>query len=159
MSAVAARIEMLSTAQIGRCGELLVQFNLLRLGVDSAPMSTDVGVDLVAYSPRRAEPISIQVKTNLKSKPGGGKSKAALDWWVSIESPAQYIALVDLATERVWLISKQELAEVAQQRSSGRYHVYMYTDPAAKPRKAGRLAQAHEFDQFLLSRCAERIFG
>jgi len=122
-------------------------------------MSTDEGVDLVAYSPRRAEPISIQVKTNLKSKPGGGKGKAALDWWVPVDTPAQYVALVDLATERVWLVSRDELAELAQQRSSGRYHIYMYTDPAAKPRKTGRLAHVHEFKRFLLSECAERVFG
>jgi len=150
---------MLSTAQIGRCGELLVQFRLLLLGIDSAPMSTDVGVDLVAYSPRRSKPVSIQVKTNLKSKPGGGKGKAALDWWVPVDTPAQYIALVDLATERVWLASGAELGELAQQRSSGRYHIYMYTDPTAKPRKAGRLAHVHEFTRFLLSECAERVFG
>ena len=150
---------MLSTAQIGRCGELLVQFRLLLLGVDSAPMSTDVGVDLVAYSPRRAEPISIQVKTNLKSKPGGGKGKAALDWWVSVDTPARYIALVDLASDSVWLLSREDLATVAQQQSSGRYHIYMYTDRTAKPRKTGRLAHTYEFERFLLSHCAKRVFG
>jgi hypothetical protein len=62
---------MLGTAQIGRCG----QYRLLLRGIDSAPMSTDVGVDLVAYSPRRVEPLSIQVKANLRSKPGGGKGQ------------------------------------------------------------------------------------
>jgi hypothetical protein len=150
---------MLSTAQIGRCGELLVQYRLLLLGIDSAPMSTDVGIDLVAYSPRRVEPLSIQVKTNLKSKPGGGKGKAALDWWVPVDTPAQCIALVDLATERVWLLSQTELADLAQQRSSGRHHIFMYTDPTAKPRKTGRLAHVHEFKRFLLSECAEQVFG
>jgi hypothetical protein len=39
----------LSTAQIGRCGELLVQYELLLRGVETAPLSTDAGVDLVAY--------------------------------------------------------------------------------------------------------------
>ena len=70
----------LRSAQIGRCGELLVQYRLLLCGVESAPMSTDNGVDLVAYAPRGAAPVTIQVKTNLKAKPGGGKGKAALDW-------------------------------------------------------------------------------
>ena len=72
----------LSTAQIGKCGELLVQYRLLLLGVESAPMSTDTGIDLVAYSPATLQPVTIQVKTNLKPKPGGGKGKLALDWWV-----------------------------------------------------------------------------
>jgi len=40
----------LTTQQIGRLGELLVQYELLRHGIESAPMTTDAGVDLVAYS-------------------------------------------------------------------------------------------------------------
>jgi hypothetical protein len=37
----------LSTAQIGRCGELLVQLELLKRGIESAAMTTDTGIDLV----------------------------------------------------------------------------------------------------------------
>ena len=52
----------LTTAQIGKSGEQ-VQYRLLLLGIESAPMSTDNGIDLVAYSPRLAQAITIQVKT------------------------------------------------------------------------------------------------
>ena len=149
----------LSTAQIGKCGETLVQYRLLLLGVESAPMSTDTGIDLVAYSPRVAKPITIQVKTNLKSKPGGGKGKLALDWWVPEVSPAQFVALVDLSTEKVWLMSAKELRGRAQQRAKGKLHIYMYTDPLARTRVPGRLVHAHEFERFLLSNVAERVFG
>lgn len=38
----------LKTAQIGRCGELLVQYRLLSHGIESSSMTTDSGVDLVA---------------------------------------------------------------------------------------------------------------
>lgn len=38
----------LSIAQSGRCGELVVQYTLLTRGIESAPLSTDTGVDLVA---------------------------------------------------------------------------------------------------------------
>jgi hypothetical protein len=38
----------LTTQRIGRMGELLVQYELLRHGIDSAPMTTDAGIDLVA---------------------------------------------------------------------------------------------------------------
>src|SRR5450759_1788059 len=136
----------LATAQIGKCGELLVQYRLLLLGIESAPMSTDTGVDLVAYSPKLTQAITIQVKTNLQPKPGGGKGKAALDWWVAENNSASLVALVDLATEKVWLLKREELAELAQQRSSGRFHIYMYTDPTAKPRVQGRLAHSYEFE-------------
>lgn len=149
----------LKSAQIGRCGELLVQYRLLMRGVESAPMSTDNGVDLVAYAPSAAAPVTIQVKTNLQAKPGGGKGKAALDWWITEASPAQYFALVDLSSERVWLFSRDELSACAQQCSSGRFHLYMYTDEAHKPRKEGRLTHVSEFERYLLEHCARAVFG
>jgi hypothetical protein len=149
----------LSTAQIGKAGELLVQYRLLLLGVESAPMSTDTGVDLVAYSPRIAQAITIQVKTNLQSKRGGGKGRAALDWWVPESVPANLVAFVDISSERVWLFRKEELPALAQQRSSGRLHLYMYTDPSAKPRLKDRLVHAREFERFVLSNRVAEIFG
>jgi hypothetical protein len=93
----------LTTAQIGRCGELLVQYALLSRGVESAPMSTAAGIDLVAYSPASQNPYTIQVKTNLSAKPGGGKGAPALDWWVRSSSQglakneAQLFSLFGLA--------------------------------------------------------------
>lgn len=152
-------LSALSTAQIGKCGELLVQYRLLMLGIESASLSTDSGIDLVAYSPKLADAITIQVKTNLKPKPGGGKGREALDWWVSEACPAKLVALVDLKTEKVWMMRKAELEEHAQQRSSGRLHIYMYTDPSAKPRNSERLAHAYEFERFMLSNRANELFA
>jgi len=146
-------------SQIGRCGELLVQYRLLLRGVESAPMTTDAGIDLVAYAPSVERPFSIQVKTNLKPKPGGGKGKSALDWWVAESTPAQLVALVDLATMKIWLLLREELATLAQQKSSGRYHIYMYTDPTAKPKKQERLAHAYEFERYLLEDRMSSVFG
>jgi hypothetical protein len=42
----------MSTQHIGAAGELLVQYQLLKMGIDSARMTTDAGVDLVVYAPR-----------------------------------------------------------------------------------------------------------
>lgn len=149
----------LKTAQIGRCGELLVQYLLLMRGIESAPMSTDAGVDLVAYSPRTTHPTTIQVKTNLQAKPGGGKGKAALDWWLSEETPAHLVALVDLSSQRVWLFSREEIAALAQQKSKGRFHLYMYTDPTHRPKKTDRLTNVYEFEKYLLENRAHEFFG
>jgi hypothetical protein len=46
----------METAQIGASGVLLIQYKLLKRGIDSSPMTTDDGIDLVVYSPaaRRA---------------------------------------------------------------------------------------------------------
>ena len=43
----------------------MVQYQLLLHGIESAPMSTDTGIDLVTYSPKTATPVTVQVKTNL----------------------------------------------------------------------------------------------
>ena len=149
----------LSTAQIGKCGELLVQYRLLMLGIESAALSTDSGIDLVAYSPKLADAITIQVKTNLKPKPGGGKGREALDWWIPEGCPADLVALVDLKTDKVWMMKGAELEAHAQQRSSGRFHFYMYTDPSAKPRSSERLVHAYEFERFILSNRASELFA
>ena len=110
----------LNTQQIGKLGELLVQFRLLSIGVESAHLTTDSGIDLVAYSNIRKEAITIQVKTNLKPKPGGGKGKLALDWWVPDNSPAEIFALVDLSENRVWAFTRDEMKLKAQQQPEGR---------------------------------------
>ena len=138
----------LTTQQIGRLGELLVQYELLRHGIDSAPMTTDTGIDLVAYSPDKKASFTIQVKANLAPKPGGGKGSAAVDWWVDEDCPAEWIAFTDISTRRVWLLTRKELDSAAQQRSNGRLHLYMYTDPNSGTRAYQRHG-ASRFSEFL----------
>ena len=58
-----------------------------------------------------------------------GKGAPAIDWWVSEDCPAELYAFVDVSIRRLWLLTKEELAETAQQRSTGRFHLYMYTNP------------------------------
>lgn len=148
----------LSTAQIGKAGEVLVQYRLLLLGIESAPMTTDTGVDLVAYASGREEALTIQVKTNLRPKPGGGKGKLALDWWIQESVPAALIALVDLSTESVWMFGREECLKLAQQRSSGRAHIYMYTDPSARPTKSDRISHGFEFERYKIANRAHELF-
>ncbi|KAF0190564.1 MAG: hypothetical protein FD165_2599 [Gammaproteobacteria bacterium] len=122
-------------------------------------MSTDIGIDLVAYAPSRTHPATIQVKTNLKPKPGGGKGKAAIDWWLPESSPAELVAFVNLEAQAVWVMSNAEVQKYAQQHSSGRHHFYMYTDPAVLPKKSDRPVHAYEFEAFRLENRASKLFG
>jgi hypothetical protein len=149
----------LTQAQIGKAGELFVQMQLLLLGIESAPMSTDTGIDLVAYSPAKKVPLTIQVKTNLRPKKAGGKGKLHLDWWIPDNSPAVLQALVDLSTPQCWLFTNAELKSVAQQHSGGKFHIYMYTDLEHKPRNKTRKAFMHEFESFTLSNRSSAAFG
>jgi len=147
----------LTTQQIGRLGELLVQYELLLHGIDSAPMTTDAGIDLVAYSGLKGHSFTIQVKTNLTPKPGGGKGAPAIDWWVSEDCPAAFYALVDLSTRRVWLLTKQELASSAQQRSGGRLHIYMYTNAESESLGYARHGDVR-FSEFLFENRLSSLF-
>lgn len=139
----------LTTAQIGKCGELLVQFQLLRHGVESAPLTTDYGIDLVAYFGRDKKTRTIQVKSNEKPKRGGGRGSLALGWWFPDDSEAELFAFVDLSSESVWLFGKREAAGLAQQHPRGRHQLYMYVDSDVAVTKERR-AHVGEFVKFKL---------
>ena len=147
----------LNTQQIGKLGELLVQYQLLLRGIETAHLTTDAGIDLVAYSSKSKAAKTIQVKANLRAKPAGGKGALALDWWFPIDSAADIIALVDISKDRVWLFTWAQATSCAQQSSNGSFHLYMYIDPAAKT-KNGNLSHAHKFDDFLLKNCVDIHF-
>ena len=100
----------LTNAQIGKSGELLVQYKLLKYGIESSQLTTDTGIDLVAFSSKKEKAFTIQVKTNLNPKPGGGSGKLALDWWLRDNSPADIVALVDLSTDRIWMFLDKEFS-------------------------------------------------
>jgi hypothetical protein len=149
----------LTTQQIGKLGELLVQYKLLLHGVESAPMTTDTGIDLVAFANKGNKVKTIQVKTQLKPTPGGGKGKPSISWWVPQNTPANLFAFVDLSADRVWLLTFKELEKLAQQKPEGRFHLYMYIDPNLKPRKRNRLIFAYEFEKYILENRVEKLFS
>lgn len=144
--------------QIGKAGELLLQYKLLLRGIESAPMTTDAGVDLVVFSSRKQEAITIQIKTNLKPKPAGGKGKLTLDWWISDNSPAQLIALTDLSTQRIWLFTMSEIHALEMQHPEGRYHVYMTIDPTLQPKRPKGRTFDYEFEQYRLENRFHKLF-
>jgi hypothetical protein len=148
----------LTTQQIGKCGELLVQYHLLQNGVESAPMTTDSGIDLVAYSAKGNKAITIQVKTNQKPKPGGGKGRPSIDWWVPQDSNAELFAFVDLSQEQIWVVKNKEMESLAQQKPKGRYHFFMVIDPDAKDRKDKKKFRIFEFEKYKLENRIHSIF-
>ncbi len=124
----------LGTQAIGAAGELLVQYKLLKLGIDSARLTTDSGIDLVMYAPGHQTAATIQVKTNLAPKPAGGKGKLTLGWAFPDNSPAQWLACVDMSTDSVWMFPINEARQLAQQeRADGTRLLYFYTDESVGP--------------------------
>lgn len=137
----------ISTQHIGSAGELLVQYKLLKFGIDSGAMTTDSGVDLVAYSPKTSRSYTIQVKTNACPTQGGGKGKLALNWDLRDSSPAELVAVTDLSEDRVWLFTHAEFQKYAQQHSEkGMLKLYMYVDESVKTKK--EMAMMSQFVQF-----------
>ena len=121
-------------------------------------MTTDSGIDLVAFHSASKRVSTVQVKTCEAPKPGGGKGKLALDWWLAADCPADMVAFVDLSTDSVWLFEMRELGDVAQQQSSGRYHFYMHVDATAVPR-GSRPARLADFEKHRLRWMAPQLFG
>jgi hypothetical protein len=144
----------LSTLQIGAAGVLLIQYRLLRIGIESAPMTTDTGIDLVAYSSTKEEAVTIQVKTCLKPKPAGGKGRLTLDWWLRSDSPAKYVGVVNLEGDQVWLFGHDDFVRAAQQKPEGRLHFYFYVD-ADYPAKPG--CHERDFRDHLIERAARKL--
>ncbi len=149
----------LTTQQIGRCGELLVQYILLKHGVESAPLTTDPGIDLVAFpnvkasTEERRKPVTIQVKTcSPRSDPTGSKW---LEWWVSDKCLADYIAAVDFDHQKFWLLSKKEFEQRGARSGEGhRLWWYIAGHEYGRTGKREEQFKEHEMDTAI-----PRVFG
>ena len=129
----------LGTQAIGAAGELLVQYELLKQGIDSARLTTDSGIDLVMYVPGQQSAATVQVKTKLIPVPAGGKGKLLLSWPFPDDSKTQWLACVDLSTDSVWMFPIHTARELAQQKhADGTRMLYFYTDESVGPKALRR---------------------
>lgn len=119
----------MTTQHIGSAGELLVQYRLLKLGIDSARLTTDSGVDLVVYSPADGRAHTVQVKTVALAMPAGGKGRLAVGWAFPRDLRAEYLAVVRLDVDEVWIFTANEARGLAQQRpETGAWRLYWYAN-------------------------------
>lgn len=138
-----------TTQHIGAAGELLVQYTLLKYGVDSAAMTTDSGIDLVAYSPKTSRAYTIQVKTAEAPRASGGRGKAAVSWDLKASNNAELVAVTELSTDSVWLFTHAEFEKYAQQLSpQGVLKLYMYADESVNTKQ--KMAKMSQFDPYRL---------
>jgi len=112
-----------STIQISRLSIALVERQLKENRINTMRSSAERGIHLVCPD-RSPAPIKIQVKGNAGPKPAGGKGKLALDWWIEEDALAGIVALVDLSTERVWLMTFNEVERLAEQLTLPCIHVH-----------------------------------
>lgn len=146
-----------TSQHIGAAGELLTQYQLLKLGIDSARLTTDSGIDLVAYPPGASSATTIQVKTVERAMPAGGKGRLAIGWTFPHDTRAQLLAFVYLEIDTVWLLTAVVARDLAQQHTSaGRRSLYCYTDPET-PQRGGVPLVIADLDQYLLQRQAPSL--
>lgn len=151
-------IEQRTTQHIGAAGELLVQYQLLKLGVDSARLTTDSGIDLVVYAPTIGTATTVQVKTVERSTPAGGKGRMAVGWNFPHDTRAQLLAFTLLERDLVWLLTTAEAQQLAQQHtSSGRRRFYFYTD-LTTPQRTGIPLLISDLNDYLLENRASKLF-
>ena len=139
----------LGTLAIGAAGELLVQYKLLKLGIDSARLTTDSGIDQVMYLPESKSAATIQVKTKNKPVPAGGKGKPTLGWPVPLGCPAQWLCCVDLSRDLAWMFLINEAYALAKQSPP---LLYWYVDEAPKNARC-----ESEMDAYLLEAVVDRL--
>lgn len=122
----------ITTQHIGAAGELLVQYQLLKFGIDSARLTTDSGIDLVMHLPNQGGveiAATVQVKTKRQPVPAGGKGKYSLNWPVPTKEKAQWLACVDMSRDAVWLFRIDEAFKYAKQTPPS---LYWFVDDAPK---------------------------
>lgn len=143
----------LDTRQKGRCGELLVQYYLLKHGVESAPLTTDAGIDLVAYSSIGKKPVTIQVKTSTQH--GRDYGDLWLEWQIPEECPADYVAVVDLDRSIFWLIETNKFNNKAIRTSRGKNRLW-WSLPGFESKRT-RLKE-EDFGEYRMEIAIPRVF-
>jgi hypothetical protein len=147
-----------TTQHIGAAGELLVQYQLLKLGIDSARLTTDSGIDLVVHAPATGSATTVQVKTVERSTPAGGKGRMAIGWNFPHATPARLLAFAFLDRDLVWIMTTAEARQLAQQHTaSGGRRLYLYTD-LTTPQQAGVPLLITDVDPYLLVTRAPQLF-
>lgn len=150
---------MTTSQHIGAAGELLTQYKLLKLGIDSARLTTDSGIDLVAYPPDAINATTIQVKTQAHPAPAGGVGALTVGFVFPETMPAQLLALVLLSTDQVWLLPGDAARALAQQHSpTGNRRLYWYLEPLASRASSTRL-HAGNLESHLIEQSANRLLG
>jgi hypothetical protein len=146
----------LGTQAIGAAGELLVQYQLIKRGIDSARLTTDSGIDLVMYLPGTTEAHTVQVKARFQTESAGGKGHRTMGWSFPEDCKAQWLAGVDLSRDLVWLFRIEEACELAQQRrADGGMTLYWYLEDSPRRRIPGLET---DFDAYRLDAVVTRMF-
>ena len=102
----------MKTQHIGVAGELLVQYQLLKIGIDSSRMTIDAGIDLVVYAPGNRTASTVPVKTIMGAKPAGGRGALTRGWFFPDQCPAPTTTV----QQRAVVLGRSGWTEIAEPR-------------------------------------------
>jgi hypothetical protein len=117
-------VPKLGTQTIGAAGELFVQYQLLKRGIDSARLTTDSGIDLVMYVPGTCEAHTVQVKAAIAPYQTRGTPPMLIGWKFPRTCKAQWLAAVDLSRDRSWLFRIEDALRHAQGKKAELVELY-----------------------------------
>lgn len=112
---------------INETGKTLVQYKLLKKGVKLFSFKGSRSNDIIFYSKNCVEPKLISVKSLEKPADSKVKGRSLLKWTLSHQSKSDYVALVDVSSDKVWLLELCEfrrLSRVYNKCSTLSYRVY-----------------------------------
>jgi len=131
------------------CAKDLVLYRLSRLGVDAGALRA--GPHLLAR--RTGRPVTIQ----LNVVESGSRTGRTCEWLIDEVFSADLVALVDLSSERVWLMTPYEVGELSKLGEDGKRRLYTYADPTLDLEKTGHIVFSGDFERYALERQHERI--
>ena len=130
-----------------------MQYKLLKSGIDSAPMTTDYGVDLVALDPNGGAATSIQVKTARHSRDADSEW---VEWDMPKKCVADYVAVVDLDNEKGWLFRVQKFEEASSSTGGDGRRLWWYTKSGYQSKHTHK--NESNFKRYGLESSIPRIF-
>ncbi len=149
----------LGTQAIGAAGELLVQYRLIKRGIDSARLTTDSGIDLVMYVPGHREALTVQVKPVREPthRYSAGLGPLIVWWMFPVTCEAQWLAGVDISRDLVWLLPIEDAMRFARGcDSKGQTSLYWYLED--RPR-GGKTGVESDFDWYRFEAVIDRLLA
>lgn len=145
----------LGNQAIGAAGELIVQYHLIKRGIDSARLTTDSGIDLVMYVPGASEAHTIQVKATNTNFPYGVGTSPQLWFPFPVTCKAQWLAVVDLPRDLAWLLPIEDALRLARGKDKAGITTLMWYI-GEKPKRATIPAES-DFDEYRIGIVADRF--
>lgn len=144
----------LGTQAIGAAGELLVQYQLLKKGIDSARLTTDSGIDLVMYVPGARQAHTVQVKAAIAPYLDGGTGPMVMGWFFPRTCKAQWLAGVDLSRDQVWLFPIEDAIRHARGNKAELALYWRVEMP-----RGSVIGVESDFDEYLLDVVIDDLLG